>query len=281
MAIIKNYLKLFRIKHYIKNILIFTTLVFCAEVFTSNFYTILIGFISFCLMSSTIYIINDIADYEADKITKSKQNEPLTSGKISKKQAIIALIITLVSSLVINYFTFSLYSYVYLLLYFGLNLLYSFWGKKQAYLELVLMISFYVIRIYYGAAILSVPVSIILNLTIIFGSLYIVVIKRIIELRNNKPRKIFKIYKEKILKTISTISLLLMLISYTLWSIWINIDLLYLTSIFIFIIFKEYYRDAIKSEDGNPVEILLRDKLLLLLCISYGIIIIMLVDVSL
>ena len=55
----KTYLELFRVKHYIKNLLIFTTIIFGADLFTDNFYKILIGFISFSLMSSVIYIIND------------------------------------------------------------------------------------------------------------------------------------------------------------------------------------------------------------------------------
>ena len=60
----KTYLELFRVKHYIKNLLIFTTIIFGADLFTNDFYKILIGFISFSLMSSVIYIINDIIDYD-------------------------------------------------------------------------------------------------------------------------------------------------------------------------------------------------------------------------
>lgn len=51
----KTYLELFRVKHYIKNLLIFTTIIFGADLFTNDFYKILIGFISFSLMSS-VYI---------------------------------------------------------------------------------------------------------------------------------------------------------------------------------------------------------------------------------
>ena len=84
----KTYLELFRVKHYIKNLLIFTTIIFGADLFTNDFYKILIGFISFSLMSSVIYIINDIIDYDLDKKTPVKKNKPISSGKISKDKAL-------------------------------------------------------------------------------------------------------------------------------------------------------------------------------------------------
>ena len=207
----KTYLRLFRVRHYIKNLLIFTTIVFGADLFTNDFYKILIGFIAFSFMSSTIYIINDIRDYEIDKKTPSKKNEPIASEKISKEKAKKILIITFILSLVINYFTYSSLSYLYLIAYFLLNIFYSFYGKNIVYLDLVLMVAFYLIRIDYGAMILNVPVSLILNLTVGFGALYLVLMKRKMELKNHKYRKVFEKYTEKNLRIFSIISLSLTL----------------------------------------------------------------------
>lgn len=145
----KTYLELFRVKHYIKNLLIFTTIIFGADLFTNNFYKILIGFISFSLMSSVIYIINDIIDYDLDKKTPVKKNKPISSGKISKDKALKISILTFFLSLILNYFTCSLFSYLYLLAYFLLNLFYSFYDKKRlrifSIISLILMLICYVI----------------------------------------------------------------------------------------------------------------------------------------
>lgn len=277
----KTYLRLFRVRHYIKNLLIFTTIVFGADLFTNDFYKILIGFIAFSLMSSTIYIINDIRDYEIDKKTLSKKNEPIASEKISKEKAKKILIITFILSLVINYFTYSSLSYLYLIAYFLLNIFYSFYGKNIVYLDLVLMVTFYLIRIDYGAMILNVPVSLILNLTVGFGALYLVLMKRKMELKNHKYRKVFEKYTEKNLRIFSIISLSLTLIFYTIWCILENIKYVIFTPIIVALIFIRYDKRARKSLNGNPVDILLKDNLLVLICIIYGIIMITLLELFL
>lgn len=277
----KTYLELFRVKHYIKNLLIFTTIIFGADLFTNDFYKILIGFISFSLMSSSIYIINDIIDYDLDKKTPVKKNKPIPSGKISKDKALKISILTFFLSLILNYFTYSLFSYLYLLAYFLLNLFYSFYGKNIPYLDLLLIITFYIIRIDYGAMILNVTVSLILNLTVIFGSLYLILTKRRVEIENKKCRKVLKKYDKKRLRIFSIISLILMLICYVIWCLMQHIKYIMFTPILVLLIFIKYDKEAKKSLDGNLVDVLLNDKILTLICILYGIIIISLLELYL
>lgn len=277
----KTYLELFRVKHYIKNLLIFTTIIFGADLFTNEFYKILIGFISFSLMSSVIYIINDIIDYDLDKKTPVKKNKPISSGKISKDKALKISILTFFLSLILNYFTCSLFSYLYLLAYFLLNLFYSFYGKNIPYLDLLLIITFYIIRIDYGAMILNVTVSLILNLTVIFGSLYLILTKRRVEIENKKCRKVLKKYDKKRLRIFSIISLILMLICYVIWCLMQHIKYIMFTPILVLLIFIRYDKEAKKSLDGNLVDVLLNDKILTLICILYGIIIISLLELYL
>ena len=277
----KTYLELFRVKHYIKNLLIFTTIIFGADLFTNDFYKILIGFISFSLMSSVIYIINDIIDYDLDKKTPVKKNKPISSGKISKDKALKISILTFFLSLILNYFTCSLFSYLYLLAYLLLNLFYSFYGKNIPYLDLLLIITFYIIRIDYGAMILNVTVSLILNLTVIFGSLYLILTKRRVEIENKKCRKVLKKYDKKRLRIFSIISLILMLICYVIWCLMQHIKYIMFTPILVLLIFIRYDKEAKKSLDGNLVDVLLNDKILTLICILYGIIIISLLELYL
>lgn len=272
MAVIRDYFRLLRVKHYIKNFLIFTTIIYGAQIFSNDFFRVSIGYIAFCFIASSIYIINDILDYNIDKKTKTKKNEPIASGRISKKKGIIIAIITFFTSLIINYFTFSISSYYYLISYFLLNIVYSSFGKKIPYFELILMSIFYLLRVFYGAAILDVNVSLILILTVIFGSLYIVLTKRIIEIKNKKYRKVFEKYNEKVLRILSIICLLITLLIYFTWTIIEKIPILLITNILVIIIFLRYDKKANKSLDGNPIEIIFKDKIILSLCLIYGLI---------
>ena len=79
----KKYLKLIRVKHWIKNCLIFLPLIFSREINKTNIILTILGFISFSLASSIIYIINDIRDKEKDKNHPTKKNRPIAAGTIS------------------------------------------------------------------------------------------------------------------------------------------------------------------------------------------------------
>jgi len=93
---IKNIIKLIRPRHYIKNILIFLPLFFSGKINNANKMSVaVLGFISFCLLASIVYVINDLKDIENDKINPTKKDRPLASGKINKKEAITIIILLL------------------------------------------------------------------------------------------------------------------------------------------------------------------------------------------
>lgn len=129
--------------------------------------------------------------------------------------------------------------------------------------------------------ILNVTVSLILNLTVIFGSLYLILTKRRVEIENKKCRKVLKKYDKKRLRIFSIISLILMLICYVIWCLMQHIKYIMFTPILVLLIFIRYDKEAKKSLDGNLVDVLLNDKILTLICILYGIIIISLLELYL
>ena len=122
-----NYLKLIRVKHWIKNLLIFLPLLFSREINSVNILLTILGFFSFSFASSVVYIINDIKDVEKDKIHPVKKNRPIASGVISINNALLILLILLIVSFVILFYL-SLYNYfisIYIIIYIVLNILYS------------------------------------------------------------------------------------------------------------------------------------------------------------
>lgn len=90
MEKIRNYIKLMRVHHYIKNVLLFAALGCSGQLLNiEKLYSAIWGFLAFCMISSVIYVINDIKDREKDRIHPTKCRRPIASGKISVKSAYI------------------------------------------------------------------------------------------------------------------------------------------------------------------------------------------------
>ena len=275
----KKYIELIRAKHWIKNLLIFILLICLGFINAENVLNLIIVFFSFSFISSFVYIINDIKDIEKDKLHPRKKKRPLPSGKITKKRAILISIILLIASLSFNYIIYKEIlnvSFYLLLAYMIINILYSMGLKNIAILDIILLATGFIIRVYYGASIINVQVSDWLFLTILNASLFLGLGKRKKELINNKDsRKVLKEYNESFLDKFQYISLGLMLVFYSLWTIEQDIKFLSLTIPLLIIIFMKYCLIIEKSDEGDPTTILYQDKMLLFLCLIYGISMIM------
>lgn len=156
MTTIKALLVTMRPKQWPKNILIYTALVFDGQL--NNIDAILrttLGFVLFCLVSGTVYIINDLADVEADRKHPRKSLRPIPSGKLTIPVAYTAVGIILILCFPLAYILSPGYSIV-LLGYFILNLLYSKWLKHFAIIDVMILASFYVLRVVAGLTIIEV-----------------------------------------------------------------------------------------------------------------------------
>ena len=269
-----KYLKLIRVKHWVKNILIFIPLLCSGLINHSNVLDCIIGFFAFCFASSFIYVINDIKDIEKDKLHPTKRNRPLASGKIKKSTAIYIAVLMLILSISINtlinnnILNISLYI---LLSYIVINILYSFGLKNIAIVDIILLASGFILRVYYGAAIINVAVSDWLFLTILSGSLFLGLGKRKKELINSeKSRKVLQEYNEAFLDKFQYVTLGLMLVFYSLWVIEQDIKYLSFTIPLIIIIFMRYCLIIEKSDEGDPTTILYQDKFLMTLSLIFG-----------
>ena len=279
----KNYLKLIRVKHWIKNLLIFIPLVCSRHLNIDNILLCIEGFFYYCFASSFIYIINDIKDIEKDRLHPRKKDRPLPSGKIKKSTAIFIAILMLILSITINtlinnnFLNTSLY---FLLGYIIINICYSLGLKNVAIIDIVILAAGFVIRVYYGASIIEVDVSSWLFLTIMSSSLFLGLGKRKKELINNKEsRKVLQEYNETFLDKFQYLSLCLTIVFYSLWTIEQSIKYLYLTIPLFIIIFMKYSLNIEKNDEGDPTTILYQDKLLMGLCFIYGIIMLFLLVV--
>lgn len=273
-----SYIKLMRPKHYIKNFLVFLPLLFSGMFFDkNNILTCLLGFICFSLLASTIYIINDIKDKDKDKMHKTKCNRPIASGKVSVKNAIIVdiLLITIIV-LICILGNFNALSISLALLYFILNLIYSFGAKNIPILDIIILVSGFFIRVLFGATLLNITVSNWLYLTVIAISFYLGLGKRRNEIIKSgvNYRKVLKYYNKDFLDKNMYMCLTMTIVFYSLWTtdsviVLKNNNLLIWTVPLIIIIAMKYSMNIEGDSDGDPVEVIMKDKVLIALGLIY------------
>ena len=177
MESFKSIIKVFRIHHWIKNLLLFIPLITAHEFY--NIDLIFLLCLAFC--ASSIYIINDILDINNDKEHPNKKERPFASGKITIKKGIILASLSLTASFVFSLFINKLFI-IFLVGYFLLSNVYSFFLKRIKYLDCVILVSFYILRIFSGGVAVNIMPSFWLIVFSIFIFLSLALAKRYIEL---------------------------------------------------------------------------------------------------
>lgn len=212
-ALLVGIIKTARPQQWLKNVALYAALVFSGFFFydpvdaPSYLWTVTYAFITFCVLTSSIYFINDIIDYEADKKHPFKKKRPIPSGIISKKQAsavaALGLLATFFLSLQLSPF-FQLLVVLYILLQFW----YSKKLKHIPILDVSSIATGFLIRIYAGAVVVNLHMSVWFLLTVLSASLFLAVGKRQSErtlLQGNEAvsvgetRKILKRYSQRLL----------------------------------------------------------------------------------
>ena len=268
---IKLFLKLIRIKHYIKNILLFIPVIFARALTRATLKEAIIGFFAFSFMASSIYIINDIKDVKNDMNHPTKKNRPIASGKVSIFKASLIALFMFTLALIMNYFVKErILSYSILISYFCLNLFYSFGLKNRPIVDIMLLVSFYILRIYYGGSIVGVNISDWLFLTVTFAALYLTFGKRRNEfIKSKDTRTVLKYYNKEFLDKFMYLSLALTLVFYSIWVIEQNINYLVFSILLLFAIFLKYSLIVEGESDGDPTEVIFKDKFLIFLGFIY------------
>ena len=268
-----NYIKLIRIKHWIKNGLIFLPIFFSLSFTKENMISTILAFFAFSFMASTIYIINDIKDVKKDRNHPKKKNRPIASGKVTIPNAIILAILLFISSIILNYFATKVLftsALICLLAYLVINLFYSFGAKDIPILDIAILATGFILRVYYGAFIINVPVSNWLFLTILSASLFMGLGKRKKELKIKEDvRKVLKEYNENFLSSFMNICLGLLIVFYSLWTIEQNISYLFLSIPMLIIILMQYMLYMENSDEGDPTTILFQSKPLIVSVLIY------------
>ncbi len=217
-------LKTMRPKHWAKNIFIFAALVFDRKL--TNIPALqdtFLGVVLFSLLASTIYIINDLSDIEADRKHPKKKDRPLAAGTLSVRVARTAAVILLLVIFPTAYWLSPSFAVV-CLLYFVLNLSYSFRLKHVPLVDVLVLASFYVIRVAAGVTIIQVErFSPWLYLATTFLALFLGIGKRRAELvvaqeNGSDQRKVLGSYSLQFLDQLLIIVLTNAILTYSLYT---------------------------------------------------------------
>ena len=155
----KNIIKELRVHQWVKNLILFIP-IFTSHTFLESGFLIntIKSFISFSLLASSIYLFNDIIDLNHDRKHPKNKKRPIASGEIDILLAYIVFISLLLIGFYIAYgLGFNFFSLV--LAYILLNLFYSFWLKKIIILDVILLMSFYTLRLIGGHLPNGIPLS--------------------------------------------------------------------------------------------------------------------------
>lgn len=277
----KDYLRLLRVKHYIKNFLILIPLFFSKSIFCRDkLIAVLFGIVCFSLVSSAIYILNDIQDVEKDRKHPVKKNRPIASGRISKSKAAVILVICIFISAFLSVLLLNRKGIYILILYFVLNVAYSMGLKDKPIVDVFILASGFLLRIIYGGFLTDVQVSKYLYLVVITAALFMGLGKRRNELKAQKDtRKVLQYYSETFLDKNAYVFVTLIIVFYTSWTVELTNSYMVWTVPVIIAILMKYSLDIEGQSDGDPIEVLLHDKALIALTFFYGIIIFILLYV--
>lgn len=153
---LKALLKTMRPRQWTKNAFLFAALVFDGKLFhLAYFLRTLAGFGLFCLMSSAVYLFNDLMDVEADRQHPVKKNRPIASGKLPVPAAVVAGTLFAVGALAAGYLLAWQFALT-LLVYFALMLAYSKWLKHVIILDVLILAAGFVLRVHAGTTLIVV-----------------------------------------------------------------------------------------------------------------------------
>ena len=294
-----------RPRQWVKNLAIYAALLFSGFLFyipnngIPYFLTVTWTFLLFCILTASIYLINDVVDISADRNHPFKSKRPIASGKLP-----VWLALSTAGAGISMVFFFSLYLNPYfrllVLAYIILQFTYFLLFKHIPILDVVSIASGFIIRIYAGAVVVDLHPSVWFLLTVLSAALFLAVAKRQSErtlLENNKEdlgstRKILIRYSQRLLDQYTSMFATATWLTYALFTFqqqanepvnlygtvysflpkaWRSEKLLMLTIPIVIFAVMRYLQLVYENNRGeSPDKVLFSDKPLLVAAVSFG-----------
>lgn len=268
----KYIIKEMRPRQWTKNVFVFAALVFDRQLTHANsLFRTLAAFAIFCLLSSSVYIINDLMDIESDRHHPVKKNRPIAAGKLPLPLSIIIAILLIIVSLAAA-FLLSLELGIIIAVYFLVNLAYSKWLKHFPLIDVMIIAFGFVLRVVAGVSVIQVErFSPWLYIVMSLLALYIGFGKRRAEMTvltdesNSSHRKVLDGYSLSLIDQLLTIVSSCTLIAYSFYTFSApnlpdNYAMMLTIPFVLYGIFRYLFLIQIKNKGGEPEELLLKDR---------------------
>jgi 4-hydroxybenzoate polyprenyltransferase len=255
---------------WVKNLFVVAPLVFARELTNASFaLRAAAAFAVFCVLSSSVYVLNDLVDVEADREHPKKKHRPIASGKLSieaGRTAFVALLSIAIGGGALLGHKFLFCAMAYLIL----NLAYSFALKKIAYLDVIALAGCYELRVLAGAFAADVHASEYLLVETFLLSSFLGLGKRAHELRNlggGQTRAALRGYSPAALRALLAFTGLATVVTYTVYTLdahtiaMFGTRYLVVTSLFMLVGVGRFVQLIQSADTESPTEAMLRDKL--------------------
>jgi len=268
--------RLLRPKQWTKNLLLFAALLFSfEEIRTETILATLFGFILFSLVAGCVYILNDYVDRDRDRQHPVKKFRPIASGQVNPSHALLFGIILLTLSVGTAFVMNPLFG-VLCVVYFLLNVSYSFVLKHLVILDMMTIAAGFVLRAIAGGVLIHVPFTPWFLICTMLLSLFLAIGKRrneltLLEGNTGSHRKVLDNYSITLLDQFNTIVTTATIISYSLFTFTSDrtIHLMWTIPLVIYGMFRYLYLIHMKNQGGSPDRVLFEDKPILITVMLY------------
>ncbi len=258
-----------RPRQWYKNVVIFIGIVFSLNLLNLGlWFDAITAFVIFCVLSGSIYIINDVLDVEKDKSHPKKRLRPITSGRLKINYAIISFVLLVAISLGVSYLI-NLFFFISALTFFMLLLIYSIFLKNIIIVDIMVISTGFVLRAIAGCLAVGVIISPWLIICAFLLALFLGIGKRrheLVLLGKNAAdhRKILDGYNTEMLDQMTNITTSALIMSYSLYTFFTGKIFIMLTIPFaVYGLFRYIYLVHAENFGGEP-EMLFKDKGMLL-----------------
>lgn len=278
---LKALIKTMRLRQWTKNGFVFFALIFDKQLFKPEpFFRTVEGFFLFCLISSAVYLFNDIADVEADRNHPVKKFRPIASGKLPVNVALISALLLTIIAIPVGFLLSPTFALI-LSLYLVTNLLYSRWLKHVSILDVLIISSGFVLRVAAGVALITVErFSPWLYMITVLFSLYIGLGKRRAEMNllaeaASAHRKVLEGYTIPLLDQYITIVSGMTIVAYSLYTFSApnlpeNHTMMLTIPFVVYGIFRYLQLIQFGHVAGSPDEVALKDRPLQITVLLWG-----------
>lgn len=269
IGMIRIFLRQMRIKSWLKNLFVLFPIVFSLELFQTEILVQAIALtFAFCLISSAVYTLNDVHDVEKDRKHAIKKNRPIAARQLSIPAAFGMIAFLTVGGFAMA-FLVNLPSFLLMLAYFLINVLYSRWLKTIAIIDCFCIAAGFVLRVMVGGTIVENGVSQWMFLTVVALSLFMAFGKRRGEKSNygeGSTRNVLETYEMRFLDGVVFTCAGLAVVFYSLWSMAQGSGMVYTVPIILFIVMRYLLLVFRGSSEADPTTLILSDVTLLASC---------------